>query len=88
MRVTAAGRTTNEKTVGVLHDLVGDSEWAFENLQRAGYPTHIIDVLCCVTKLSEKESYKDFMESVKTSPLARAVKINDLSDNLDIRKLT
>ena len=87
MHVMAAGRTTDEKVVGVQHDLVEDTDWIFEDMQRADYPTRIIDALRCVTKLSEKESYEDFMERVKTNPLPTDVEIIDLSDNLDIRKL-
>ena len=29
MRVMAAGRTMDEKIVGVLHDVVEDTEWTF-----------------------------------------------------------
>ena len=87
MHVMAAGRTTDEKVVGVQNDLVEDTDWIFEDMQRADYPTRIIDALRCVTKLSEKESYEEFMERVKTNPLPTDVKIIDLSDNLDIRKL-
>lgn len=41
----------------------------------------------CVTKLSENENYDDFIERVRRNPLAVAVKINDLTDNMDIRRL-
>ena len=47
----------------------------------------VIDALRCVTKLSENENYDDFIERIKKNPLAVAVKINDLSDNMDIRRL-
>ncbi|MBR5274216.1 MAG: hypothetical protein IKU33_03125, partial [Bacteroidales bacterium] len=46
-----------------------------------------IAALRCVTKLSENENYDDFIERVKKNPLAVAVKINDLTDNMDIRRL-
>ena len=41
----------------------------------------------CVTKISENENYDDFIDRVKKNPLAVAVKINDLTDNMDIRRL-
>ena len=47
----------------------------------------IIEALRCVTKLSENEPYDKFIARVKTNQLAVAVKINDLSDNMDIRRL-
>lgn len=33
------------------------------------------------------ENYDDFIERVRKNPLAAAVKINDLTDNMDIRRL-
>ena len=52
-----------------------------------GFPLHIVDALRCLTKLSEDEPYESFIQRVKTNPLAIAVKINDLTDNMDIRRL-
>lgn len=86
MRVMAAGRTADEKIVGVLHDVVEDTDWTFDALLAEGFPTHIVDAIRCVTKLSDSEPYDEFIERVKTNPLAVAVKINDLTDNMDIRR--
>lgn len=88
MRVMQAGRTIDEKIVGVLHDLVEDTPWTFDMLLAEGFPTHIVDALHCVTKLSDDEPYDAFIQRVKTNPLAIAVKINDLTDNMDIRRLS
>ena len=78
--------TEDEKIVGVLHDVVEDTEWTFEQLADEGFPPHIVDALRCVTKLSEEEPYDEFIERVKSNPLATAVKINDLTDNMDVRR--
>ena len=32
LRVMAAGKTTEEKIVGVLHDVVEDTDWTFDRL--------------------------------------------------------
>ena len=40
-----------------------------------------------MTRTSENESYEDFIERVKKNPQAAAVMINDLTDNMDIRRL-
>lgn len=87
LRVMAAGETTNEKIVGVLHDVVEDTDWTFERLAAEGFSSEIIEALQCVTKLSEEEPYDEFIERVKASRLAVAVKLNDLADNMDIRRL-
>ncbi len=87
LRVMAAGRNIEEKIVGVLHDVVEDSGWTFAQLEAEGFSSNVIEALRCVTKLSENEPYDKFIARVKTNPLAVAVKINDLSDNMDIRRL-
>ena len=87
LRVMEMGTTENEKIVGVLHDVVEDTDWTFEALAAEGFSEEVIAALRCVTKLSENENYDDFIERVKKNPLAVAVKINDLSDNMDIRRL-
>ena len=87
LRVMAAGKTTEEKIVGVLHDVVEDTDWTFERLAAEGFSTEIIEALRCVTKLSENEQYDKFIARIKENPLAVAVKLNDLSDNMDIRRL-
>lgn len=87
LRVMEMGKTEAEKIVGILHDVVEDTPWTFEALEAEGFSKEVIDALKCVTKLSVNENYDDFIERVKKSPLAVAVKINDLSDNMDIRRL-
>ena len=87
LRVMAAGKSLDEKIVGVLHDVVEDTNWTFEGLAAEGFSAEVIEALRCVTKLSESEPYDKFIARVKRNPLAVAVKLNDLSDNMDIRRL-
>lgn len=87
LRVMVAVHSVSEKIVGVLHDVIEDTDWTFERLEAEGFTTEIIEALKCVTKLSEDEPYDAFIERVKTNPLAVAVKIKDLADNMDIRCL-
>ena len=87
LRVMAAGRTIEEKIVGVLHDVVEDSDWTFEQLESEGFSVEVIEALRCVTRLSENEPYDRFIARIKGNPLAVAVKLNDLTDNMDIRRL-
>ena len=87
LRVMEMGKTEEEKIVGVLHDVVEDTPWTFEMLEAEGFSSEVIAALKCVTKIYEKENYDDFIERIKKNPLAVAVKINDLTDNMDIRRL-
>lgn len=87
LRVMEAGRTMEEKITGVLHDVVEDSDWTFAMLEAEGFSKEIVDALRCVTKLSESEPYDKFITRIKKNPLAVSVKLNDLTDNMDIRRL-
>lgn len=87
LRVMDAGKTTDEKIVGVLHDVIEDSEWTFDMFKEEGFSPEVLDALRCLTKLSEEEPYEQFIDRVKSNPLAIAVKLNDISDNMDIRRL-
>lgn len=87
LRVMEMGKTEDEKIVGVLHDVIEDTSWTFEAIEAEGFSKEIVDALRCVTKLSENENYDDFIDRVNKNPLAVAVKINDLTDNMDIRRL-
>lgn len=87
LRVMEMGKTEDEKIVGVLHDVIEDTDWTFEMLEAEGFSREVIEALKCVTKLAENENYDDFIERVRKNPLAVAVKINDLTDNMDIRRL-
>ena len=87
LRVMEMGKTEDEKIVGVLHDVVEDSQWTFQELEAEGFSKQITDALRCLTKTSENENYDEYIERIKKNPLAVSVKLNDLTDNMDIRRL-
>lgn len=89
MRVMNAGKTTDEKIVGVLHDVVEDCpEYSLEYLREQGFPEHILFAIGCLSKLDPDILYDDFIKQTEQSPLSVAVKINDLRDNMDITRFT
>jgi (p)ppGpp synthase/HD superfamily hydrolase len=69
------GKTENEKIVGILHDVIQDTNWTFEDLEKEGFSKEVIDALKCVTKTSEDEDYEEFITRVKINPLAVKVKL-------------
>ena len=87
LRVMSAGKNDNEKIVGVLHDVVEDTDWTFEKLAAEGFSKDVIDAIRCVTKTSEEEKYEAFVERTKTNSLSIKVKLNDLMDNMDVRRM-
>lgn len=85
-RVMQKGKTETEQICGILHDLVEDTSWTFEDLKNEGFSEEIIDVLKCVTK-KKGESYPLFIRRVAQNPIAIRVKMHDLEDNMDITRL-
>ena len=86
LRVMERGKTEIEKICGVLHDVVEDSDWTFETLEKEGFSDKVILILKCITKETENEDYDKFIDRVAQNPIAIQVKINDLLDNMDITR--
>jgi len=87
LRVSNLGKTLDEKIVGALHDVVEDSEITLADLAYEGFPPHIVEAVRCITKTDDEEDYGILIQRIETSPLAIAVKINDLTDNMDLRRM-
>ncbi|WKS96102.1 phosphohydrolase [Riemerella columbina] len=88
MRVMNYGKTLDEKIVGVLHDVVEDCpEYDLNYLRGQGFPEPILHAIDCLSKINPDENYDDFIKRIEQSSLAIAVKINDLTDNMDLRRV-
>jgi (p)ppGpp synthase/HD superfamily hydrolase len=70
----------------VLHDVVEDTEWTLERLREAGFSDEVLEAVDCLTH-REGESYQQFVERVRTNPIARRIKIADLEDNMNVRRI-
>ena len=79
--------TEEEKIVGILHDLVEDTNWSFEMLREEGFSPTVIEALESVTKYSENEDYDEFVQRSSNNKIGRRVKIADLQENLDITRV-
>ena len=80
-RVGAAFDTEAEVCVGLLHDVIEDTEVTIEDLRKAGFTEDILKALSLMTH-EKSVPYMDYVASVAENPLARAVKIEDLKDNI------
>jgi len=87
IRVMEKGENESERICGVLHDIVEDTNWTFEQLEQEGFDVEIVDALKCITKESEEEDYDHFINRVKENKTAIKVKLNDLQDNMNITRL-
>jgi (p)ppGpp synthase/HD superfamily hydrolase len=86
LRVMFRLRNENEMIVAILHDVVEDSDWTIEALRGRGFPEEILAAVDALTRRSE-ETYEQFVDRAAAHPLARRVKLADLEDNMDARRM-
>ena len=82
LRVMLRVEGEDARIAAVLHDLVEDTHWTFEDLRREGFGDGVIAALDGLTR-REGEIYLDFCRRAATNKLARQVKLADIQDNLD-----
>lgn len=70
----------------VLHDVVEDSDWTLAALRERGFSEEVVEAVACLTH-QDGESYEEFVERLKSNPLARRVKIADLEDNMNVLRI-
>jgi len=76
-----------ERMVAVLHDVVEDSDLTFDDLRRMGFTEQVIEALDGVTRRPD-ETYQEFVNRSQCNPISCQVKLADLEDNMDIRRLS
>jgi (p)ppGpp synthase/HD superfamily hydrolase len=88
LRVMAAMDSDEAKRVAVLHDVVEDCGVTLDELRALGYPEREVMAIDALTKRKdEKDDYARFIERVLRNPLAAKVKLADVEDNMDMRRL-
>jgi (p)ppGpp synthase/HD superfamily hydrolase len=75
-----------EMMAAVLHDVVEDSRWTLTDLQEEGFPAQVIEAVDFLTR-RKQESYDQFIDRIKPNVLAVKIKLADLEDNLDLKRL-
>lgn len=68
--------------VGLLHDVVEDTDFTFEDLQKIPLTDEELQALKLLTH-DKKISYPDYIAKIKTNSLAKKVKYCDLNHNFD-----
>lgn len=78
--------TEEEKAVALLHDVIEDSEITLDDLRAHGLPAAVVDAVDCMTK-RKGENYESYLRRVKSSSIAKVVKIADMEHNSDLSRL-
>lgn len=85
-RVSNACKTSPAKVVALLHDVIEDTDVTQEQMEELGFSEYIIKAVLCLTH-QKGESYEAFIKGAAKNPIAREVKIAELEDNMDVRRL-
>ena len=72
--------------VALLHDVIEDTDLTLENLREYGFTEAQIEGVRVMTR-EEDADYFEYIRSVKTNPLALAVKLEDLKHNSDVTRI-
>ena len=87
LRMMLRVETEEAMIAAVLHDVVEDSDWTIEKLRAEGFSEAVLHAVDCLTH-REAESYEEFVQRVATDALARRVKLADLEDNMNLKRLS
>ncbi len=82
LRVMMRVEGEDARIAAVLHDLVEDTHWTFDDLRTEGFGEAVVAALDGLTR-RDGELYLDFCRRAATNELARQVKLADIDDNLD-----
>jgi len=86
LNVAAMVESPEEKAVALLHDVIEDTDISVEDLRTKGMPGDVVEAVFALTKLKDID-YFEYLNRVKDNPLARKVKLADLSHNSDISRI-
>ncbi|MBQ3089064.1 MAG: bifunctional (p)ppGpp synthetase/guanosine-3',5'-bis(diphosphate) 3'-pyrophosphohydrolase [Oscillospiraceae bacterium] len=69
-----------EICTALLHDVVEDTDWSLEDLARAGISPRVLEALKLLTH-RPGQGYLSYVAQLRKDPIARRVKLADLSHN-------
>ena len=86
LRVMLAVEGEHAKMAAVLHDAIEDGVCDMGDLIRLGFPREVIDAVMALTR-PPGMSRIDAARMAATNPIARAVKLADLEDNMRLDRI-
>lgn len=86
LRVMDGVEHIEEKIVAVLHDVLEDCDVSRDQLIYEGIPKYLVEKLEVLCK-RKNEKYFDYIDRVKATTLTINVKLSDLKDNMNLRRL-
>jgi (p)ppGpp synthase/HD superfamily hydrolase len=86
LRLMFKMNSENEMIAAVLHDVVEDTDWKIEKLIAEGFDEEIITAIKLLSH-DKIITYKKYIEAIKTNKIALKVKLADLEDNMEIKRI-
>ena len=75
--------------VALLHDIIEDTDLELDDLIKEGIDDkEILNAIDSVTRRKNEQYYFDFIKRASKNDIGRIVKIYDLENNMDIKRLT
>ncbi len=87
LRVMFAVERLHERMAAVLHDVVEDTPITLENLKSEGFPMAVLDAIRALTKMKGEDRIEAARRAAE-NPIARVVKLADVSDNMDLSRIS
>ncbi len=87
MRVISKMETEEEKIVAALHDVIEDTEMSLRDLQAEGFSREVLEAVGMLTKRSDM-TYFDYIDDISCTSLPAKVKIAEIEDNQDERRVS
>ena len=78
--------TEEAVTAALLHDVAEDTDYTLEDLRSMGFPDTVTDALALLTH-DPSVPYMEYVARLKSNPIARSVKLADLTHNSDLSRL-
>ncbi len=86
LRLMLAQRGAHERMAAVLHDVVEDTPLTFDDLVREGFPAPVIAAVRALTKQPGEDRIAAAHRAAADA-IARAVKLADVADNMDLSRI-
>lgn len=86
LTVAFSCHSESARIVALLHDVLEDTDATIEELKKLGISDEELSAIQLLTK-PKKEDYMHYIKRVAQNPLAREVKMCDLTHNMDLSRL-
>lgn len=86
LRLMLAVKNESERITAILHDVVEDTEITIDDLKSEGFSETVLDAVLALTKI-KGESRMAAAKRALQNPIARVVKLADVTDNMDLSRI-